>query len=230
MELKNKHVVITGGSDGLGFAIAQKFIEKEARVHLIARDKQKLEAAKAKLNGQVNIYSADVGDPAAIEAVSQEIDQVSVVINNAGVWLEGQITDNSIEQIDRTIDTNLKGTIYVTRAFLPKLLKQNQAHLINISSTSGLKGRDNQAVYAASKFGVTGFTESLKNDLADTSVKVTGFYPGGMNTQLFAKTGTPKDNSDWMDPAKVAQIVFMITQTDQTMVLDHLVLNKRLVK
>lgn len=93
-----------------------------------------------------------------------------------------------------------------------------------------MKGRNNQAVYVASKYGVTGFTDSLKEDLADTNVKVSGFYPGGMNTSLFKKAGKPKDNSDWMDTNKVAEVIVFMIERDMTMVMDHVVLNKRNTK
>lgn len=230
MNLKNKHVVITGGSDGLGLSLAKAFAKKGAILHLIARTEEKLESATKDIEGEVHAYVTDVSDYAQLESVANKIEQVDVLINNAGVWIEGLVEENSVEDISNAIDINLKGVIYATRAFLPTLKRSNEAHLINISSTSGLKGRDNQAVYVASKFGVTGFTESLKVDLASTNIKVSGFYPGGMSTQLFEKAGTPKDNTDWMDTDKVAEVLLFMIEQDASMMLDHVVLNKRKTK
>ena len=120
--------------------------------------------------------------------------------------------------------------IYTTKAVLPEMLKQKDGYIINVSSTSGLKGRAGQSVYASSKYGVTGFTESLQEDLKSTNVKVAGFYPGGMNTKLFEKAGDLKDNEDWMDTGKVAEILIFMLERDDTMVMDHVVLNKRQTK
>lgn len=230
MELKDKNVVITGGSDGLGLSLAKLFVSKGSSVCIIGRDKNKIENAVKSLGENAKGYSADVSKLNEIQKVADEMEHLDVLINAAGIWIEGPVVDNSEKEISDAIDINLKGVILSTKAFLPKLLKSNEAHIVNISSTSGLKGRNNQAVYVASKFGVTGFTESLKEDLANTNVKVSGFYPGGMNTSLFSKAGKPKDNSDWMDTNKVAEIIVFMIERDMTMIMDHVVLNKRNTK
>lgn len=227
MNLQNKSIVITGGSDGLGFSLAKKLIEKRAKIHIVARTKDKVDQAVTKLGENAKGYVTDVSKLSELESIASQIENVDVLINNAGIWLEGSIADNSEEQISNAIDTNLKGVIYSTKAFLSKLDKDTESHILNISSTSGLRGRDDQAVYVASKFGVTGFTEALKADLASTNIKVTGFYPGGMHTTLFEKAGTPKQNADWMDTDKVAEVLIFMLEQDVSMVMDHVVLNKR---
>ncbi len=227
MNLKNKIVVITGGSDGLGLSLTQKFSNAGAKVHIIARDKTKLDKAVENFGNKVVAHIADVSIFNEVQKVAEEIGDIDILINNAGVWIEGSILDNSHEEISNAIDINLKGVIYTSKAFIHGMMKSDSAHLVNVSSTSGLKGRDDQAVYVASKFGVTGFTDSLKADLADTNIKVSGFYPGGMQTGLFEKAGSPKYNSDWMDTDKVAEVIIFMVEQDSTMVLDHVVLNKR---
>jgi len=230
MKLKNKTVVITGGSDGLGFSLAKQFIGKGSKVYILGRNKTKLDGAVKRLGKNAQGFVADVSKLNEVQKVADEIGQTDILINNAGVWIEGTISQNSEKEISDSIDINLKGVIYTTKAFLPQLEKSPEAHVVNISSTSGLKGRDNQAVYVASKFGVTGFTESLKVDLANTNIKVSGFYPGGMSTGLFEKAGTPKENADWMDTDKVAEIIAFMIERDASMVMDHVVLNKRKTK
>ena len=230
MNLKNKTVVITGGSDGLGFSLTKKFSDAGAQVHIVARDKTKLDKAVKLVGKGVVSYVADVSNLGEIQRVAEEIGKTDVLVNNAGVWIEGSIIDNSEEEISSAIDINLKGVIYTSKAFIPQMMESYSAHLVNVSSTSGLKGKDGQAVYVASKFGVTGFTDSLKIDLANTNIKVSGFYPGGMNTGLFRKAGSSKGGSDWMDTDKVAEIIVFMVERDSTMVLDHVVLNKRKTK
>jgi short-subunit dehydrogenase len=228
MQLKNKSVVITGGSDGLGFSLAKSLLAKGAIVNIIARDKNKLDLVVKQLGSNAVGFSADVSNWQEIEQVSRKIESVDVLINNAGVWIEGSLLDCEIDKIDQAIDINLKGVIYTTKAFLPKLQKETESHVLNVVSTSGLKGRDGQSVYCASKFGVSGFTESLKVDLEKTNVKVTGFYPGGMHTHLFDKAGNPKSNQDWMSTDKVAEIIAFMLEQDISMVMDQVVLNKRM--
>ncbi|MFH0749446.1 MAG: SDR family oxidoreductase [Candidatus Gottesmanbacteria bacterium] len=230
MKLKDKTVVITGGSDGLGFSLAKLFINKGSNVFIIGRDKNKIENAVKSLGNNVKGSSADVSKLNEIQKIADDLERVDVLINAAGIWIEGSVIDNTEKEISDAIDINLKGVILSTKAFLPKLLKSNEAHIVNISSTSGLKGRSNQAVYVASKFGVTGFTDSLKEDLANTNVKVSGFYPGGMHTSLFEKAGKPKENTDWMDTNKVAEVIVFMIERDMTMIMDHVVLNKRNTK
>jgi 3-oxoacyl-[acyl-carrier protein] reductase len=226
MDLKDKVVVITGGSDGLGFALAESLVSKGSRVHIIGRNENAVKTLGENAKG----YSADVSKLEEIQKIADDIGGADVLINAAGVWVEGSVTDNTEKEISNAIDTNLKGVIFSTKAFLPSLLKSKEAHIINISSTSGLKGRSGQAVYVASKFGVTGFTDSLKEDLASTNIKVSGFYPGGMHTSLFEKAGNPKENADWMDTNKVAEVIVFMIERDKTMVMDHVVLNKRNTK
>lgn len=227
MKIIAKTVVVTGGSDGLGFSLAKAFIDKGAKVVIIGRDQARLDQAVKLLGKDSRGFVADVTKLSELDSVAKKVGGVDVLINNAGIWLEGSIKDNSEAEISQIIDINFKGVVLTTKAFLPNLLKSEEASIINISSTSGLRGRDNQAVYAATKFAVTGFTESLKVDLAETNIKVCGFYPGGMRTKLFEKAGKPKANQDWMDTDKVAEVIVFMVERDATMMLDQVVLNKR---
>lgn len=232
MELANKTVVITGGSDGLGFALAKQFLHKGTRVCIIGRNQNKVDDAVKVLSdsapgSQINGFTADVRNLGELNEVAANIGTTDILINNAGVWLEGSLAQNSEQEISNAIDINLKGVIYTTKAFLPQLEKSQEAHIINVSSTSGLRGRANQAIYVASKYGVTGFTDSLKADLEKTNIKVSGFYPGGMRTGLFEKAGNHKEHSDWMDAGAVAEVITFMIERDASMVMDHVVVNKR---
>lgn len=225
MNLTNKKIVVTGGSDGLGLAIVKALLAKKAEVHVLARDQVRLQAVQQL--GAI-AHQVDVRSYPDLENLATEIGSIDVLINNAGVWIEGVVTSHEVAEIEQALDINLKGVIFTSKAFLPLLQKETESHLINVVSTSGLKGRNGQAVYCASKFGVTGFTESLKLDLEKSNVKVTGFYPGGMHTHLFDKAGSPKANQDWMDVNKVAEVLVFMLERDVSMVLDHVVLNKRM--
>lgn len=230
MNLVGKKIVITGGADGLGLALAKALCAKDAQVFVIARNQQKIDAAVAELGNNAKGFVADVSHYEEIVQIAEQVGEIDVLINNAGVWIEGDLRDNTIDAIDQAIDSNLKGVIFATKAFLPSLTKATESHVINVSSTSGLRGRNGQTIYTATKFGVQGFTESLKLDLEKTNIKVTGFYPGGMSTQLFAKAGNSKDNQDWMNTDKVAEVLVFMLERDVTMIMDHVVVNKRQAK
>ena len=231
MIIKNKIAIVTGGSEGLGFSIVQKLLIEGCKVHIISRDTNKHENILKEVNNpNLFCHQADVSNNKEVVEIINEIADVDILVNNAGLWLEGNLENNKTDSISKVIDVNVKGVIYCTKAVLPKLKRKNEGYILNISSTSGLKGREGQSVYAASKFAVTGFTDSLKEDLKSTNIKIAGFYPGGMNTRLFEKAGFPKNNADWMDTDKVADVIISILKLDDSMILDHVVLNKRNTK
>ena len=115
--------------------------------------------------------------------------------------------------IDDVIATNLTAMIHCTQLLLPNLKKQPEAAIINISSRSGLIAPKGQSIYAASKWGVTGFTEVLKVDLKDTDIRVAGIYQGKMNTKIFEKTGDEVSTENYTNPSDLAEvIVFMLSR------------------
>lgn len=231
MNIQNKSIVITGGSDGLGLSLAKLIISKGSIVHIIGRNQERLDKAKTEINSpNVFIHQGDVSNYSQISDIYNQIGNIDILINNAGVWIEGQVVDNSPEQISSAIDINLKGLIYSTKAVLPTMITKNDGVIFNISSTSGIKAKGMQSVYVASKYGVKGFTESLEQDLEKTNIKVFGFYPGGMATGLFSKSGNDKPNSDWMDTSKVAEIIIFMIERDDSLIMNHVVLNKRQTK
>ncbi len=228
MDIKNKNVVITGGTDGLGLSLVKLFLTKSAIVHVISKDPEKLNAMEKEINNNsLHVYTADVSDFNKVVKACSGIRGVDVLINNAGIWLEGLLDENKYEDISKVIDVNLKGPIYVTKALLPKLKSSPEAHIINVSSTSGLKGVAKQSVYVSSKMGLRGFTETLKDDFAGSNIKVSGFYPGGMKTRLFEKFGTLRDNQKWMNTDKIANIILFMVEQDDTMVIRDMVVTKR---
>ncbi len=231
MNLSNKTVFITGGTKGLGLALSKTLLNSDCIVHTISSNQESIDSATKEIsNSNFHSYLCDVTDFTKLSEVVDQTGNIDVLINNAGIWLEGSLTDNTFEQISKVIDVNFKGVVFVTKVVLPILQKNNDGFIVNVSSTSGLKGRESQATYAASKFAVRGFTESLKEDLKNTNIKVVGFYPGGMSTSLFKTAGFDKANNDWMSPDKIANVMKFILEQDDTMLMDHVVINKRGVK
>lgn len=231
MNLKNKTILITGGNSGLGFEVAKELVKKQSKVIILGKDRQKVEKAKKLLGfSSVTGLVCDLRDHKQIERVVKNIKDIDVLINCAGIIAYHPLDKHDVQNIKDVIDTNLLGTIYMTRAMLPKMKKKNSGIIINVSSTSGLMtgGHPNESVYIASKFGVTGFTEALKKEISEEkkNIRVLGFYPGGMRTELFAKSGMDKDTSSYMSPAEVAKVVVFILERPDSINVDQIVVNR----
>lgn len=223
MEIKGKKMLITGASAGLGLETAKLLLEKGAHIYVCSRASKKLEAVREEITSLTcTVLECDVTDAKAVEKLAEEVGVVDVVINNAGVWLDGELETYSYEQISRVIDVNLKGVVNITRAFLPAMKEQDSGYIVNVSSTSGLKGRKGETVYDATKWGVRGFTEALKDELKETKIRVVGFYPGGMNTSLFKKSGSERNTSEFMRVQDVAEVIAFILERPYSMVIDDI--------
>ena len=195
-----KVILISGGSDGLGKAIAKKLVATHA-VIILASNKEKTASAAEAVGCDFAV--ADVSSYEQVENVVSEIvtkyGQIDCLVNNAGVWIEGPLEDNSPEDITKVLDVNTKGTIFLTKAVLPYMKKQNSGRIVNVISQSGLHSKAERTVYHASKWAITGFTDSLRIELATNNISVCGFYPGGMKTDFFAKAGSTKDVSKYIE-------------------------------
>jgi len=214
--------VITGGSEGLGRQIALQLIKDKVTVVLLARSENKLKETTEEINslsGQAHYYVCDVSDRVAVGKVADQIlntfKGVDILINDAGVYFENASEKVTQSQVEQMFTINSLGTIYTTQAFLPHFKKQNQGQILNVISIAGLEPSSEWGIYAASKFAQTGFTESLRRELSGTKIKVMGFYPEGMDTQIFKKGGLDtQPGQPWMmKPEDAAKIVrFMLTQ------------------
>ncbi|MFZ3069151.1 MAG: SDR family NAD(P)-dependent oxidoreductase [Microgenomates group bacterium] len=203
-----KVILISGGSDGLGKAIAKKLAPNN-QVVILSHNKEKLEATARELN--CDFVEAELTDYESLKsAVTQVVEKhqtIDVLINNAGIWMEGKLEDNEPSKIKELIDVNTTGTIFLTRAVLPVMRSKKSGQIINIVSQDGLCAKKDRSVYHASKWALTGFTKCLQEDLADENIKVTGVYPGLLKTNLFEKSGVKRDLTDALDPAEVALFI-----------------------
>lgn len=193
MSLTNESVaVITGAASGLGRALAVRLAkEKIAGIAIADTDGPGLDET-AEMAGQSDVkiskHILDVSDRESVERFTSDVVEnhrrATHLVNNAGVGVIGTFDQLSIEDFEWLIGINLWGVIYGCHAFLPVLKQQSSAHIVNISSVFGLVGVPEQTAYTASKFAVRGFTESLRHELADTSVAVSCVHPGGIKTNI----------------------------------------------
>lgn len=212
-------ILITGGSTGLGYAIA-KLLSKTDNVYILSRSKEPLIRVSKELN--CNYKVCDVTNwesiKQAVAEITQETSKLDVLINNAGLWIQGPLEDNDPSKIKNVIDVNTLGPILMTKAVVPIMRKQNAGTILNVISQSGLYGKEERSVYHASKWALTGFTKSLYMELTKHNIKVMGFYPGGMATDFFDKAGYVKDKSKMLEVHDVAKTIeFMLNQSEFTM-------------
>lgn len=184
-----KTIFITGASSGVGKAAAMLFQSKGW--HVIATMRNPENETELTKRGNVTVLKLDVSDETQVnEAVTETLGKhtVDVVLNNAGYGLVGVLESLTDAQITRQIDTNLLGTIRVTRAFVPHFRTQSKGVFINVSSMMGLFGYPTCSVYSATKFAMDGFSESLAYEVAQFGVQVKVIAPGGIKTDFAGRS------------------------------------------
>ncbi len=188
MIFKDKTVIITGGSEGVGAATAHKFAEAGANLLLVARSKKNLEAIAAELRDKtrVEIFAMDVSDADAcvdlFKKANFEFGRIDILVNNAGYHQRGPFATVDAADLGKMIDVNLKAPIMLTRLVLPYMDDAGGGAIINVGSLAGRTPVPNSATYAASKAGLRSLTYSLNDELADSDVKVAVVQPGPIDT------------------------------------------------
>jgi short-subunit dehydrogenase len=185
LDLQGKRAVVTGGSRGLGFALAQELRAHGARVAICARGEEQLMAARAKLGDDVVAIPCDVGDRAQVEAFVDEVGPVDVLINNAGVIAVGPWQTQTIDDFRELVDIQFWGVVHTTLAALPAMVERGEGRIANITSIGGKVSVPWLLPYSSAKFAAVGFSEGLRAELAGTGVKVTTVVPGLMRTGSF---------------------------------------------
>ena len=176
MNLEGRTVLLTGATGGLGHAIARRLCTEGAELTLTGRREDVL-AALAEETGARSI-AIDLTDPAAVERLAGECADVDILVSNAGLPASGKLTSFSVEEIDRALDVNLRAPIVLARHLAERMVARGSGHLVFMSSLAGKSGQPRTSIYAATKFGLRGFGQSLREDLRGTGVGVSVIFPG----------------------------------------------------
>lgn len=211
-------IVITGGGEGLGKAIAKR-LSKVNQVIIVGIKSEIMEPAAKELDCPFKICDITKVDEVkkTIEEIQNEYGQIDVLINNAGIWIQGLLEESDDARIKETFEVNCLGTIYMTKYALPEMKKRNEGTIINIVSTAGISAKPERSVYNASKWAMTGFTKCLQEELKGTQLRVMGFYPSFMNTTLFKNAGIDRDGYDKaLDPDELAKTIEFVLTLDPT--------------
>ncbi len=191
--LKGKNVLITGGASGIGKIMARLMLERNATVIIWDINQSNIDATIAEFSakGKIFGFNVDVSNVSQIQETAKEIKQkigiVDVLINNAGIVVGKYFSEHSASDIAKTIDINTSAPMYVTMAFLGDMLSQNSGHICNIASSGGLISNPKMSVYAASKWAIVGWSDSLRLEMEQMNkkVNVTTIMPYYINTGMF---------------------------------------------
>jgi NADP-dependent 3-hydroxy acid dehydrogenase YdfG len=226
MKVQNKVLVITGSGNGMGREVALNLLSKGASVAAVDINESALQETiglAGNKKDKLSTHVVDITDGEAVGGLPEQVisrhGAVDGLINNAGIIQPFvRVKDLDYAAIKRVMNINFFGTLYVTKAFLPHLLKRRQAHIANVSSMGGFLPVPGQTVYGASKAAVKLFTEGLRSELLDTNVRVTVIFPGAVGTNIAAnsgveigsqavETGDQRKSFKPLAPSKAAEII-----------------------
>jgi len=186
--MEGRRIAITGASSGIGEATAEKLAAEGAQVALGARRKDRLDDLAGRIGGGAHAFEVDVTEEEAarsfIDAAAEAMGGIDGLINNAGVMLLGPVGGADIEEWRRMINLNLLGLLYCTHAAIPKMQEAGGGHIVNVSSVAGRSANMGSAVYNMTKFGVTAFSEALRQEVLNSDIRVTCLEPGFVETEL----------------------------------------------
>lgn len=222
-------IIITGASSGFGAKTAEIFNQKGFPLLLIARRVEKIKQLPLNFEN-ILIENIDVTQINELNAAIKKAESIygpaDLLVNNAGVMLLGNITEQDESEWQTMLQTNVIGVLNGMKSVLGNMTKRNQGTIINVSSIAGYKAFVDHAAYAASKFGVHGLTETIRQEVADSNVRVSLVSPGAAETELLTHVTNEKSLTDYnswkesmggltLDPAKVAETIFFIYNMPQ---------------
>ncbi|HYY57560.1 MAG TPA: SDR family oxidoreductase [Pyrinomonadaceae bacterium] len=215
MELNGKAAIVTGGTKGIGRAIAWALVRQGVNVCISARHEDEIKRAVAELGrvGEARVTGmvCDVRDYEEVRALVkhtvEELGGVDILVNNAGIGLFGRVEDLSPEDFRAVLETNLFGVFYCCHEAIPQMKRRGGGgYIINISSLAGVNAHPQMAAYNASKFGLNGFSEALMQEVRHDRIKVSYIMPGSVNTHF--GDDEPSEEKSWqLQPEDIAQVV-----------------------
>lgn len=218
MEFGGKCAVVTGGSSGVGKAIAIRLARRGANVFLIARREEPLKTVVGEMKREADntaqrfgFFSADVSDPAAVreaaQAAEMECGPPTILINSAGLANPGYFEKLSISGMEAEMNVNYLGSVYMIKQVLDKMIERREGWILNIASLAGLKGIFGYAAYSGSKFAVVGFSRALRIELRQYGIRVSVLCPPDVDTPGFEKEniGKPIETSKISEGSKLMQ-------------------------
>lgn len=226
MNLKNKIVVVTGASQGLGKLLSIELAKLGAKVALVARNEKLLNEVKQEINknnGEAEVFICDITDydqvKQTVKKIIEKFKTIDVLINGAGIYTSDKFEEIRPELIEKAFQVNAIGHIYFTKSVLPLMKEKNAGQILNVISQAGLDLDENKdwATYTATKWAMTGYTKALKAGLVGTKIKISAIYPGGFESNIFETAGEKEaHNQPWMMKTSevVEAIIYILIQPE----------------
>jgi len=222
MRLSGKRIVITGGSKGLGKALAQRFAREGAKLALCARHSDPLKAVVKELqeiDTEVVWRQCDIGNPVQVQefvsAVIEEFESIDVLVNNASAIMPlKNIAEYSTQEWEEVVRTNINGLFNCTRGFIPFMMKKKAGAIINVSSSVGRVMRGQWGAYAISKYALEGFTQLLAEELRHYNISVNSVNPGAMATDMRRVVHPEEDQKLLRKPELVTDLFVYLASND----------------
>ncbi|HMP91528.1 MAG TPA: SDR family oxidoreductase [Phnomibacter sp.] len=232
-----KRIVITGGSRGIGLAIAHAFAEAKQgdTLVLVARQPEALQAAALHLQSRypratVAHYAAHMGQPAEVEALGgyilEHFGGADILVNNAGFFVPGSVGTEAPGSLGAMLSTNLASAYHLTRLLLPGMMARQKGHIFNICSIASIQAYPNGGSYSISKFALLGMGKNLREELKPHGVKVTNILPGATYTDSWAASGLPPER--FMTPQDVAAMVVCAANLSPAACVEEIIMRPQL--
>lgn len=223
------YAVITGATQGIGKAIADKFLSQGFDIAICARsiadlDKVKNEWATQYPDRKVLAIAADLSEKAAcldfVTQVLNDTTSIDVLINNAGTYFPGSLADEPDGQLEQLMNLNLYSAYHITRKLLPVFRQQNSGHIFNMCSVASLKAYPNGGAYSITKYALMGFSDNLREELMQTNIKVTAISPGAVYSRSWQGSGVPETRI--MQTSDVADMVWAACNLSPQACVEHI--------
>lgn len=229
------NVIVTGASRGIGRAIVLKYAADGANVAFCSRSNEKLrelagEVEALAAGGKVFYESTDMGQRADVERFAtnalEQFGSFDIVVNNAGVFLPGEVVSAEEGLLETMMDTNLYSAYYFTRKLLPSMIKAGKGHIFNMCSVASIKAYPNGSLYSISKFALLGFSKSLREELKEKQIRVTSVLPGATYTDSWQGIDLPETR--FMKAEDIADSVYEIHRLSDRTAVEEIVLRPQL--
>ena len=227
------NIVITGGSRGIGKAIAEKFNKAGNTLLLCSRNINLLELAASELQqknaASIKIFAADLSQTEEVLKFANfclEQGTPDILVNNAGLFISGKVHNEADGQLERMLNINLFSAYHLTRAVLPAMIKNRSGHIFNICSVASLQPYNEGGSYSISKYALKGFSENLRYELREKGIKVTAVYPGAVMTESW--TGFDNSQNRIMEVSDIAEMIYTASKLSAQAVVENMVIRPQL--
>jgi 3-oxoacyl-[acyl-carrier protein] reductase len=233
-DLSQRVALVTGASRGIGRSISLALAERGAFVVLAATNRVKLEQVEREIrerNGEAAVVKVDIAEEAEVRGlfacIRERFGKLDISVHNAGVGYFAEIMDFPMNEFDRIMQVNLRGTYLCCQQSLRLMAPERSGYIINISSMQGIKAYPNQSAYAASKHGVMGITKSLAAEAQKYNIRVSAILPGATDTELIQAARPELDRSELIHPEDVSETVLYLLSLSDRAAVDQVVIRRR---